>query len=271
MTETTKPTYKTVTLEELGPRLPLGSGSKKLVTKPWRLKEEKQLSSLREKSSKKSKMASYISTVICTMYESIDDITISDLSEVEKKRLISTMYMGDVLYAYVWLRQSSLGNVFNCSITCPACRTNFPFPADLHTLEVNTANTVEDTMWLYNLRDPINIQGKEVSKLKMKPVKWGTVETISNLKTPTAAATKALLIKGSICEIPEHPDLILSSGCLDELSKYDYEKLTKLIDKNNLGPDMSIETECTACSSDIYTSIDWSYDNFFGYSSPSSQ
>ena len=54
---------------------------------------------------------------------------------------------------------------------------------------------------------------------------------------------------------------------LDEMGKFDLERLTTLIDENAMGPTMAIEDKCGKCNRDYILPIDWSYDNFFGDSS----
>lgn len=277
-----KPKIKTVTIKEQGAKLPLGlvdaSGNymKDLVTRPWRFKEEKLLSKLREENSDLN-IAEYIGIVISNMCKklSIHDFPeiAADAGQVAERRVqLGQMCMGDIWYAYVWLRIKSIGKEFAVGLSCPFCGAKFTYQADLETTEVHIAESIEDAQWIYTLNDPFMIRGKEAKELLIGPMRWTTLEMLGDsISDYTQGAAKAGAIIGSVVGIVGHNEVIsLTEDELDEMTKLDLENLSGQIDEKSLGPSMMIEGQCEKrrCKKKFRIPIDWRYDNFFGASSP---
>lgn len=278
MTENTQPTSnaeqpKTYVklLKDLGPQLPVGfldgrSLSKEMDHKPWKLKQERELGELREKH-RDANVAQYVSMVLGTMYKQLGSLGLHDMSLSDKRGKIGRMFMGDVFYAYLWLRTQAMGNVFEAKVTCPHCSYKFLLPADLNTVEVTCADEVDAVQWQYKLLDPFDVQGQRITYFEMGPAKWRTLEGAEIASGLNTGAAKALIIRGSIWKTPEMTKGALGDADLDELSKRDLEAITKGIDDHGIGPDMSIEERCPRCRADFKIAIDWGYDSFFGASS----
>ena len=262
---------KIVALKDLGPCLPIGiksaSGSygKSIGLRAWKLKHEKMLSAAKEKA-KKLTAAQYANIVLRTMCTELGDVSLEGLSEKDAKQTIGQMYMGDVLYAYVWLRYQAIGHVMESKLKCGSCGHDFVFPADLETLDVKTVDKVEDAYWEYELQDPIEIRGKRLAKMVFGPAKWGALEAMSPGQL-NEGAMKEMLIRASFVENPEDKSFFFSMGDLDEMSKRDLEKISDKFDDNHIGPDMSLETSCPACNYEFKVAINWAADDFFGGSS----
>lgn len=262
----TEPKLTIKLLSELGPHFPVGQGSAPLKPKKWRLKEEKELGAQRDKM-KDANMGRFISFVLGYMYDQFGSFNFSDMKQVEKTAAMSDLPLGNVLYAYVWLRYHVLGHVFNPKLICPACRKDFLFPCDLRTVEIRTAEKLEDAEWIYQLRDPFEIRGKEINSLVIAPVKWKTMEAHKSGNSTNTGEMKAIFIKGSIKCVNGLDGELLTDAELEEMSKFDLEALTDLVDKYAVGPDMAIDASCGNCGHAFRTALDWGYDNFFGISS----
>jgi hypothetical protein len=269
----TKPKYKVTTLQEQGPKLPLGmtdGGGVRadlIEVKRWNMREERALGRLRA-SNPDLNMAQYAGMVLGHMCPKLGPHTFDESMKAEVKTVhIGQMPAGDIFYAYVWLRMKALGNVLDLRPKCGSCNNEFDFPADLNTLEIHVAETPEDALWEYELKEPFKAHGKEVKSLTMGPAIWNSYEMMNNDSGLNVGETKLEVIKGSIQKVNGGPNIIIGKNDLDDMGKFDLENLTELIDKHFLGPNMSVEGKCTKCRRDFKKTIPWSYDDFFGVSS----
>lgn len=262
------------TLEAQGPKLPIGvlQPDKSLIKdfgiRPWRMKEEKELGALRDER-RGENVGKYVSAILATMCTRIGPYDFDEIKDFERRLIyISQMLMPDVFYIYFWLRYKSLGPILSMDITCPSCRNKLDFNGNIGTLEVLTAESLEDTRWEYRLRDPFPIRGKDAEGFVLGPAMWNAIETKQGVGQFNVGAAKSSIISGSIQSLigSDSPIAILEME-LDAMSKFDLESITSLLEKRNFGPDLSAEDTCTKCKQSFRMSIDWSYDNFFGISS----
>lgn len=269
---------KKITLQEQGPRLPLGiidtNGDyiKDIATKRWRMAEERELGDMRDRN-RDVNVAQFVSMVLSTMCNKMGTHNFESMKHEERRVVVSQMFMGDVFYAYVWLRMKTLGNELHLNLTCPQCRNKFPFVADLNTIEVDVCDKLDDALWTYELKEPFDIRGKSVTSLLLGPARWTSLESMKSGVMNTGAA-KAGVILGSIHGIANWKDkegkpqkVALSESELDEMVKLDIEGITNRIDDYAIGPNMSVEGVCNRCRYNYKLAIDWGYDSFFGDSS----
>jgi hypothetical protein len=269
---------KRVTLKELGQLMPLGMANndgnyiKSFEIKRWRMKEEREIGEQKELY-KDASIGQYVGIVLSTMCTNIGNINFESLKKAEKNVHISQMFVGDVFYIYTWLRRHSIGNELQLSIKCPNCSNKFKVDANLDTIEVDVCEKLEDACWNHKLEEPFEIRGRLVAELLMGPPKWFSLENLKGTNTANTGAVKAGLILGSIQGIVDWKDengepkqIALTVNELDEMGKKDIEKITHGMDRNAIGPNMSVEGECPRCRSDYRMPIDWSYDNFFDIS-----
>lgn len=259
-------------LKELGAQLPLGfldsSGkyARDIVLRPWRFKEEKELGKLRADNENAS-LGQFVTMILATMCTRLGYHNLETMEYVERRVIISQMWMADVFYVYMWLRTQNLGNVLEMELMCPFCKTKFPFDADLNTTDVVTAESVEHASWEQKLRSPIDIRSKKVVGFKLGPPRWSTMEIIGDTGADSGSA-KAGLIAGSITgTLGDDKPLGVSESELDEMAKYDIELLSRRIEDNDLGPNMSVDSKCPRCKRESRHPMSWGYDDFFGISS----
>ena len=270
------PKPRVVQLKDLGPQLPLGimdtakTYHKELAARVWKLGTERELGDLRDKN-RDANFAQYVSMILGTMCTKLGPHAFDGKALADKQVLVSQMFMCDVLYAYIWLRVESLGPNLNVEVKCPSCNGSFPFAADLNTLEVTCADTLEAALWDYALKHPIKIRGRDAKALRLGPTRWNAMES-TNASQFNTGQMKADIVRYSIHEVSHDGEkfepMPVSEHELDELSKLDFETLAHLVDKNAIGPDMSINDKCRLCSRPFTTSIDWGYESFFAISSP---
>jgi hypothetical protein len=261
---------KSQNLSENGPVLPVGftnSLDRGILAKRWRLKEEKELSAIFEDSG--AKMDKYVSSVIATMFTKLGPHDLTTMDAAKKMLIIGQMSMPDVFFAYLYLRIQAMGNELTFNLLCPKCREIFPFTVDLNTVVIRSIEKLEDAEWIYKLRDPFPIRGKVVKELKLGPPNWSTLRAISD-EGFNPGSIKAGMIIGSIASVgfeTGHSAIPLAKHELDEMAKKDFESLASEIDRNSLGPDMSVDACCSKCKNEFKTSIQWTAESFFGVSS----
>jgi hypothetical protein len=265
---------KKALLKDIGPQLPIGlldhSGNwvKDIATKPWRMKEERELGILRDQN-RDANLAQFVGMVLGTMCSKLGAHDLASINATERRVIVSQMFTGDVFYAYIWLRIQALGPELQMALTCPNCSTKFPYTADLNSIEVASVSRLEDALWAYEFKQPFSIRGVAAPKIQMGPARWNGLEMISAGGMNTTIA-KAGIIRASIHAVPGKDGALipiaLADGELDDMSKRDLEEITASIDKHNIGPNMSIEGTCSRCRYQFKMPIDWGYDGFFGAS-----
>jgi phage FluMu protein Com len=280
--EAPKSGVRKTTVGEQGPNLPLGfldaSGAhtKQLDVKTWTMVEEKLLAKLKEDGGENLTVGRHVSGVLATMFNRLGHYDFGgDMKPAEKQIVVSQAFMGDVWYAYVWLRIQAIGSELKVKIRCPKCKNLYDFTGDLNSTEVNVADKLTDLLWDYELHDPIKIYSKQVTKLRMGPARWAMIE--SHDGTGGDAAAKEVAIRSHVYFLNDEPDQCVLGECaIDAMGKVDIEMLTAKVDERFLGPNMSLETgpenPCPhpRCKSvEVHRiPLDWTYDNFFAISSP---
>lgn len=261
---------KKTTLKEVGPILPLGVEEnginvRELAVKRWTFKQEKELGELKEENSD-VRMGRYVSMVLATMCTKLGPYDFENMDFNKRLLAISQMWSGDVLYAYCWLRYKSLGNEIGMKVPCPVCAKQIDYVAYMETLEISHGDSLEDFLWDYELKEPFEIRGEEVTGFRMQPMRWNTYEMITNDSYGGLGAVKSKMIVNSIYSIlGQDKPLPLAEHEIDEMGKSDIELISKGIEEQQLGPDMSIEVKC--CRNKFVHQISWSYHDFFGSSS----
>lgn len=265
-----------VTLASRGPLLSLGipdsAGTlhKDIAVREWKGKQMRELAKLREESEQLN-VAEHVTLVLATLCSQLGPHDFGKMKAKERKLAIAQMFVGDVFHAYLWARYQALGPQLFVRLTCPKCRAEFEFEGDLSTLDLTTADSIEEARWEYELQDPIEIRGGQVDRLLMGPARWYHAEAAQSRGAEDLEGGKLAMVAGTIQGVEGRPDLPLTEGEIDELSGRDIEGIIGALDGHYIGPDMSIETRCErpACRQRIVQAINWSYQDFFGASSRS--
>lgn len=260
------------TLKKQGAVLPLGfpdgngGYARDIALRPWRMAEEKELGKLRSENENAS-MGQFVTMILATMCTKIGHHNLDAMKFAERQVVISQMFMGDVFYAYMWLRAQNLGAILELELICPFCKTKHPFDADLETTEVVVADSIEAASWEQALKFPFEIRGEKVTGLKMAPPRWATMEAIGDTGADSGSA-KSGIIAGSVCGFTgKDTPVSITEGELNEMMKYDIEMLTRGVEDYDMGPNMAVDVKCPRCKREAVHPMNWGYDNFFGISS----
>jgi hypothetical protein len=273
VTESPKGTTKTL-LSDLGARLPFGvevdgAYHTDLACKRWTFRQEREVDKLKRGARKGPDFPSRLLAFMLTRFGPHDFET---MKEPEKLAILGKAWLGDVMYSYIWLRTQCIGTEFNMDLECPHCGAELPFRADLSTLEVRCADSLEQVLWKYRLRDSFPFRGSPAEGFVMGPCRWHAIQQAMRAARHSASGSggmKQFLILGGIAEVIGRGPVAVVENDLYEMSKYDMESLFAEIDEHEVGPDLSISHECDVCERNIYTSLDWGYESFFGLSSRS--
>lgn len=268
------PVWWTTSLKELGSSLPcgiLGSGgrSRTFRLRPFRMKEERELSKLRDGANSLT-FGTFVSEVLSMMIQTVGPHTFDTISAAQRKLVLSQMEMADVLYMYLYLRYEAMGSEepVVLPIMCPNCHHQFRVDADLGTLEVKVVpDSTADLRRLCKLRDGLVIQGAMRDTVWLAPLKWSVSDSpMFN----AGSASIALIVQSSIVGangVNLNP-FIISDPELDEMTKRDIEIISADINNNTPGPVMAVKSDCPKCKNQLVKMLDWGYDSFFSKSSP---
>jgi hypothetical protein len=263
----------TTTLADLGSSLPVGLGSggnliKSLSTRVWTTRQEKVLAKFKKPN---MNIAQHVAIVLGTMCSEFGNHSWempekpSDL--VERRLAIAQAAMGDVLYAYCYMRREAMGNIIKMNVTCPSCAHKFVFPADLDTLEVVSISHTDALHWTYKMQVPVNIRNKKVSALRMGPTMWQSMEMAAG-GVINDAASKIAVLRGAIIGFDDDPTAIqMTEADLDDFHKRDLEGAVAALNDAFVGPKMALDGDCEKCERPFAHPIDWRYDSFFSSSS----
>lgn len=266
------PKIKLVDLGDLGANLALGVPNadgvyqRTIQTRRWNLTKENEIEAKRRRKGKGAhSMYSWVTMLLSEMCPVLGPHNLENMTEAERILAINGLHFGDVLTAYSWLRRDALGEELKLQVKCPECGFEFPYPTDLNTLPIRTAESVEDTRWIYVPHHPFEIRGQTVQEFEMGSMLWSS---LSGTK-PEHGATKAEALHSSIFKINSR-EVNLTKEELGEMSKRDIESMLAAIERFAIGPDLALEVTCkdARCEAEFRSQLDWGYDSFFSTSSP---
>jgi hypothetical protein len=266
------------TLGEWGKQLPIGieqeDGTflRSFDMKPLDWPKEREINRHWGASRGNLTLSNYIGTILACTVTSIGNQDITKFKIPKRLLIFNSMYQGDVFYMYAYLRILSLGNEMKLGqIRCSMCGHQFPYTADLSTLETVVINKPEDLLHQITLKDGFEMGGDHKTKLVVKPPLWNMMGD-SLPKNLNSADMFLSMLTHSVVSIEGLPDgAILTEKELSQFTKMDIEICEDVLEDVLAGPRWEIEGTCPKCDETFYDLVDWTYDNFFAISSRSSR
>ena len=267
----------TKTLQELGNQLPIGvlspdgKLSKELELGDWTMREEEKISEARE--GRGVVQGRFTSQVLAALITKIGHHDFPGMRKWEDRlNAISGMFVADVLYTYIFIRQKFYGEKLKLQFICPNCRKQQFNIVDLSEIDVLAvlADSIADLREEVIFSRPVQMESGELRGVIVEPTRWSGIESLS----PGSVSNRAKLLRsmfkvscgGLIWADPEKkiPSMI-TDGMIDKLSKLDLESLSGVLDRVNRGPVLRAEVSCYEVGCQVATEvpIDWSYDGFF--------
>lgn len=257
------------TLKDFQGQLPIGAVgsdgklSKAITFIPYKGKQEREISELKRTAARGKDFAEATLSVLVSKMPGVPDF--SELKLTEKKLAFSSMYVCDIIYAYLLLRCEAVGTMLPVKMECQCKHVN-KFDADISTLDVTVLRDGKDLQWEVELRDGLPVCGELRKKLTLQPPVWGLLTTTGMDEDETDqffATFKASLVSVDGYDGPP----VLREQDLDELSKYDIQLLKDSITTNTPTPNMVIEHKCDHCKRPLFYALPWLRDDFFSLGS----
>ncbi len=262
--------YKIYTLKELGPNYPIGikmpDGTlvKHFEHRDFTFKIEKELEAIRKKG-KGQLLGNWVNTLLSYMTKVSGNFHTDNKTDHDKTRHFSRMWAGDVLYQYIYLRVEALSETAMFELTCPYCKNQYKFPADLETTRVRCPVDLKEMTKEVELTKGIPYQGKIRKKVILGALTWAAYE---NLDLSNQAMSKQSMIRSSVVGLEGVETFSpIPDSSWDEVPKRDINVLMAAIDDHAGGPETIIYGTCDKCQADHNYVMDWGYDHFFGHSS----
>lgn len=262
-TADTPPSFHNTTLGERGPQLPLGfKGGRVMVTKPWRLREEKMLADLREKMAKAG-FAELLAAQIGEMYSQLGGL---DLSSIEKREArteaVMALSIGDLFYAHAWLRVSAVGHDLALEITCPSCLVKSKTTVDLRELDVVVYDDETKARVDVFLKNPITVQKKPAHKLTLKPPAWAAMRHKAKPGGVSQSGSAGEVVRSSIVLVDDEERPVTHEE-IDELSFADVQQISEAFEGTGPGPKWELDIECPSCGHEHKHVLDWAVNKSF--------
>lgn len=260
---------KRITVRELGDKLPVGvetapgARSRRLSFRPWRQREEREIGRIKESNPEMTQHA-FAARVLAIFLRELGGHDFDSLKEGERLLVIYQAFAADVYHAWIQLRRTALGDSFPVPITCakPTCKKSFVYEVDLGTVDVDVVDDGAELTDAVGLRDGITWQGKTRKIVTFGQIRWGAYERIGSANE---GEIKAAVIAGGIVGLDgvSGPVQVTPDLLDDELTKHDFEVLSRAISEGQAGPSFMIEPECPKCGTVNRRAIPWIYNDFF--------
>lgn len=282
MTDTTEEpkahTTKCSTLGDYGELLPIGVHGPRQpeLQKGFGFREmdyqtEKEIDEARKrKDGPGNHPAKIVSEVLATMLsEWGGDSTFGKKSRKHKLGMIGAAYSEDILYAWVCLRIQAMGEDLSIDWTCPACQVEMPWPTDLSYMPVTVVDTVPEPVEIL-LKKPVQFGDKTLVAVNLLPPLWRAATEVKMSRRGSLGDVKSEMLRTAISSFKtkdgeEHPP---APRIFDRLYKRDRERMMKALGGDRFPRcDMTFDIECKSCGHEHSTTLDWTWDFFFGSAS----
>lgn len=278
---------RVTTLGELGPKLPIGFPKNKQLVKdfdlrPYKTKVDRCLGLWKEANENlytpgqllACQVAKFIS-LICSSAGGVA-LPVSDkgdsLPETELK--IHNWYFADVLYLYLYARVKELGKTLVHPVACPNGSCAFFSESaqfDLTTIDVRTADTVDELSEWYTLESPFLIRDSQTQckSVKIEPIRWSVMAQPGMLDSTSSNLTLKSL-QSAICAIngDNNNEYRFTDSEMDEMSRRDRVLINRKAGSMAAGVSLETNIKCPKCGTPIVNPLNWTFDYFFDASLP---
>lgn len=254
------------TIGDYGHRLPVGilqGGAlhRGFAFKPFRMKEERELEAKR-KANKRISVGDFVTAVMAHMLTKLGPHSdFQSLTEDQRQLVVSQMYLGDVVYMWLCLRIEALGEAIQFPLKCGSCGFEQKLKADLNLTDVKVYEDLTSLTKNVKLRHGMVLpDGDETKDVVIQPPRWSGMCGAS--PGANASDVKMALLIASIHTVGDGK-FSATTDAIEALSKWDVELMSKAVDTDSPGPDMTLEAVCSRCSNEWKIPLEWNWDFFF--------
>lgn len=242
-----------------------GKLHKSIAFRRWGFAEELEIGEARD-AEKAGNQAGHVGVVLAVMGTKFGSWDLPSLEMDARKARIKKMFLGDVQTAYLNLRCEVMGNVISVRGRCKCGNPIDDYKADIKTVEILTAASVEETRWNYPLKNTLKSR-RSIEQLSFMPPRWFAIEEIPPSSGLFSAQSKWAMVRGSVCGMNGEVGNLPTDEELRMLTKVDIEGILAEMEDHHFGPRMIVEGPCPKCKGEFRIPLDWNFDSFFGTSS----
>lgn len=186
-----------------------------------------------------------------------------NMKEHERKTFIGSHSETDVLLAYILLHISARGEIMSVNVDIDERQVLVDF--DLRNVDFLGSNNLQDGLFYYELKRPINIRNKQVTHFILGPCSFSQIA-----ETPFSGTTEKVqfdpisYLANSIYYVPElsSEKIIIQSRELNNLSLNDIKGMREALGKHYIGINMIVEFDDPELQQKFPSYLPW-YDSSF--------
>lgn len=249
----------------LGDELPIGilvdgKLSKTFELRPYDMPAERKLAKLKKKC---KSSPSFVARTLAAMIKSLGSVDFDAVPESHRTLMVSQMWLGDVMYIWFKLRMEAMGEELAVRMRCPACERKFQFVGDLEQTDCNVIMDPLDICWHHTLKHGLEVKGERIKPVVLQPPRWQAMMALEGAKLDQIDV-KLALTRASVRQLGDKESNPVN---FDSCTKYDLEKLQKVINDGVPGPELMLEFTCPHCEREGVHPINWDWDFFFSAAS----
>lgn len=271
------------TLGDYGPLLPIGVLSPTGLAKEFAFKElvwevEEEIDKLRnKKGGPGDHPGKTITTILAhVLTEWGGNKNFATAPEKARLQAIESAYMEDVLYAWVYFRYQEFDRYYTIRVPeCDSCGQEYHWTADLENLKIQVCDQIPPE-FEYKLSRKISHGDSNLDTLTIACPTWAAVSRVNqSARAKGLTQVKKSLILASVKHAKDSTlkDKVhaFSPSVRRRIRKTDLEKMMGVLEKGHFPQsDMRFEVSCSHCGHVFTTTLDWTWDFFFGSASLSS-
>lgn len=267
------PGSRVVKLADLGPVCPVGVPAgdrllKAFALRPYDFDREVEIGGLREREPDMGveRWLPRALDVLLTDWP-VANGTWARLRPEERVLYLEAAPLGDLLYAYLYLRVQEVGRYLNFEDfrAIPCGHLQRGVAGDLLDLDVRVYDKPADLVRRVDLGEGFPCRGRTVRWARVRPVRWSAMMSGA---TPGGKLNVGLVKRASILDavvqfegFEEGTPFV--DGDLAQMRKGTIEVLTEQVDLGTGGPELFVTGKCATCSRDYRRRIPWEDVRFF--------
>lgn len=209
--------------------------------------------------------------LLLLLIEKIGRYVFPDETLSTKNQVLRLLNSSDFLTVWANLRIENMGNIWAVKITCPRCGEEFVYEMDLLEADFQYWDDEDPLIKEVTLKKGFDFRDTKIKGVGLSLPDWGSLVDLKNAND--SYNTKHNIIRSSIQYlisdegIKDVKGIAIPQDIFDLIPKGDLELISKSMGESYAGIDWRVSLRCPSCMLCFNRPIDWTYDNFFTYSS----